>query len=70
MTPDEEAAYVREVAEQKTAALRMSLDAGLQLEGTPFVGEFGWGGAEPRAAPDRASGSERRPGSLRPGSDI
>ena len=27
MTPDEEAAYVREVAEQKTAALRMSLDA-------------------------------------------
>jgi hypothetical protein len=27
MTPDEEAAYVREVAEAKTAALRMSLDA-------------------------------------------
>jgi hypothetical protein len=27
MTAEEEAAYVREVAEQKTAALRMSLDA-------------------------------------------
>ena len=27
MTADEEAAYVREVADQKTAALRMSLDA-------------------------------------------
>ena len=27
MTPDEESAYVREVADAKTAALRMSLDA-------------------------------------------
>ena len=38
MTDVEEAAYVREVAEQKTAALRMSLDAverqGIQLPGT------------------------------------
>lgn len=40
MTPDEEAAYVREVAEQKTAALRMSLDAA-ERQGMPFVGERG-----------------------------
>ena len=38
MTPDEEAAYVREVATQKTAALRMSLDA-VERQGMPFVGE-------------------------------
>ena len=38
MTPDEEAAYVREVAEQKTAALRMSLDA-VERQHMPFVGE-------------------------------
>ena len=38
MTPDEEAAYVREVAEAKTAALRMSLDA-VERQGMPFVGE-------------------------------
>jgi hypothetical protein len=38
MTPDEEAAYVREVAAQKTAALRMSLDA-VDRQGMPFVGE-------------------------------
>jgi hypothetical protein len=40
MTPDEEAAYVREVAGQKTAALRMSLDA-VQRQGMPFLGEEG-----------------------------
>jgi hypothetical protein len=40
MTLDEEAAYVREVAEQKTAALRMSLDA-VERQGMPFVGESG-----------------------------
>jgi hypothetical protein len=40
MTPDEEASYVREVAEQKTAALRMSLDA-VERQGMPFVGETG-----------------------------
>ena len=45
MDPDEEAAYVREVAEQKTAALRMSLDA-VERQGMPFVGEDG-GGAGP-----------------------
>jgi hypothetical protein len=40
MTADEEAAYVREVAEQKTAALRMSLDA-VERQGMPFRGETG-----------------------------
>ena len=40
MTADEEAAYVREVADQKTAALRMSLDA-VERQAMPFVGESG-----------------------------
>lgn len=40
MTGDEEAAYVREVAEAKTAALRMSLDA-VERQGMPFRGEEG-----------------------------
>ncbi len=40
MTSDEEAAYVREVAGQKTAALRMSLDA-VERQGMPFHGETG-----------------------------
>jgi hypothetical protein len=44
MTPDEEAAYVREVADQKTAALRMSLDA-VERQGMPFRGETGGVGA-------------------------
>ena len=38
MTPDEEAAYVREVAEQKNAVLRMSLKAADE-DRMPFVGE-------------------------------
>ena len=38
MTLDEESAYVREVAEAKTAALRMSLDA-VERQGMPFAGE-------------------------------
>jgi hypothetical protein len=38
MTSGEEAAYVREVAGQKTAALRMSLDA-VERQGMPFRGE-------------------------------
>jgi hypothetical protein len=38
MAPDEEAVYVREVAGQKTAALRMSLDA-VERRNMPFVGE-------------------------------
>jgi hypothetical protein len=68
MDADEEAAYVREVATQKTAALRMSLDAA-DRQHMPFVGETGGGlghGAEvppaatsgeaiPDRAPDRAS---------------
>src|SRR3954464_10215259 len=49
MTPDEEAAYVREVAEQKTAALRMSLDA-VERQGMPFVGESGGVGPGERPA--------------------
>lgn len=44
MTPDEEAAYVREVAGQKTAALRMSLDA-VERQRMPFKGETGGVGA-------------------------
>ncbi len=40
MTPDEEADYVRDVAGQKTAALRMSLDA-VERQGMPFRGETG-----------------------------
>jgi hypothetical protein len=38
MTPEEEAAYVREVATAKTAVLRMSRDAVARLA-MPFVGE-------------------------------
>ena len=38
MTSGEEASYVREVADAKTAALRMSLDA-VERQGMPFVGE-------------------------------
>jgi hypothetical protein len=40
MTPSEEADYVREVAEQKTAALRASFDA-VERQGMPFRGEEG-----------------------------
>ncbi|MEA2621377.1 MAG: hypothetical protein QOH61_287 [Chloroflexota bacterium] len=38
MTPAETATYVRDVAEQKTAALRMSLKA-VEEQGMPFLGE-------------------------------
>jgi len=38
LSRDEEAAYVREVAEAKTSALRMSLDA-VERQGMPFLGE-------------------------------
>jgi len=44
MREDEEAAYVREVASQKTAALRMSLDA-VERQRMPFRGETGGVGA-------------------------
>ena len=40
MAPEEESAYVREVVTQKTAALRMSLDA-VERQRMPFVGESG-----------------------------
>ena len=61
MTVDEEAAYVREVAEQKTAALRMSLDA-VERQGMPFVGETGGVGFSP-GEPDRSPvAPERTPG--------
>ena len=50
MTPDEEAAYVREVADAKTSALRMSLDA-VERQGMPFVGE------EKGIAPGQGMGS-------------
>jgi len=64
MTADEEAVYVREVATQKTAALRMSLDA-VERQRMPFVGETGGGLGEgggdsrasdraPAVSPDRA----------------
>ena len=51
MTVEEEAAYVREVAEQKTAALRMSLDA-VERQGMPFLGETGGVGHGPPARPE------------------
>ena len=44
MTADEAAAYVREVAGAKTAALRMSLDA-VERQAMPFRGETGGIGA-------------------------
>jgi hypothetical protein len=59
MTPDEEAGYVREVAEQKTAALRMSLDA-VERKGMPFVGESGGVGPGGDDQRDRPS-SDRAP---------
>jgi len=66
MTTDEEAAYVREVADQKTAALRMSLDA-VERQGMPFVGETGGPGfgtgpaATTTATDDRSPAPARTP---------
>jgi hypothetical protein len=57
MTTDEEAAYVREVADQKTAALRMSLDA-VERQGMPFVGETGGPGLGGSAAVTDAAHAE------------
>ena len=51
MSADEEAEYVREVADQKTAVLRMSLDA-VERQEMPFVGETGDRG--PDRSPDRS----------------
>ena len=61
LTPDEEAAEVRDVAGQKTSALRMSLDA-VERQGMPFRGEtggIGIGGAsaEPRVDPGAPEGA-------------
>jgi hypothetical protein len=55
MTSTEEAAYVREVATQKSAALRMSLDA-VERQEMPFVGETGGVGTAPPVdrPPDRS----------------
>ena len=60
MTVAEEAAYVREVAGQKTAALRMSLDA-VERQEMPFVGESGGvgGGEGTGRLPDEAGLGER-----------
>jgi hypothetical protein len=65
MTADEEAAYVREVADQKTAALRMSLDA-VERQGMPFVGEtggpgFGTDAAATTTADEGATAAPARP---------
>jgi hypothetical protein len=54
MTAEEEAAYVREVATQKTAALRMSLDA-VERQQMPFVGETGSGLGQGEAPPAERS---------------
>ena len=56
MTPDEEAAYVREVAAQKTAALQVSLDA-VERQHMPFVGETGG-----RGSGDPGTGGPEREG--------
>jgi hypothetical protein len=61
MSPDEEAAYVREVATQKTAALRMSLDA-VERQHMPFVGETGGLGGGDDAAARPTSGPVPDPG--------
>jgi hypothetical protein len=66
MTPDEEAAYVREVAEQKTAALRMSLEA-VERGGMPFVGETGGVGPGQSGPPGARTGpAEARPADRAP----
>jgi hypothetical protein len=60
MTAAEEAAYVREVAEQKTAALRMSLDA-VERQAMPFVGESGGVGPAGSGARPTAVGTDAAP---------
>ena len=70
MTHDEEAVYVREVATQKTAALRMSLDA-VERQGMPFVGETGGvgpGGVGPGGVgPGEVALGDAGPGEAGPG---
>jgi hypothetical protein len=60
MTSDEEAAYVREVAGQKTAALQMSLDA-VERQRMPFVGETGGRGAGDQGAGEDAGRASTPP---------
>jgi hypothetical protein len=60
MTEAEEAAYVTEVATQKTAALRMSLDA-VERQRMPFVGETGGGLGRGPAAPAETPVADRPP---------
>lgn len=55
MIEDEEAAYVRQVATQKTAALRMSLDA-VERQHMPFLGETGGPGFREAPSLGEASG--------------
>jgi len=67
MTAEEEAAYVREVAAQKTAALRTSLDA-VERQGMPFRGEelgvaSGQGMGVVPTAPGRTTRPTTRPAS-------
>ena len=57
MTAAEEVAYVHDVAVQKTAALRISLDA-VERQGMPFLGEEG--GIAPGPTESRP-GQARRP---------
>jgi len=57
MTAEEEATYVRTVAEQKTAALRMSLQA-VEVQGMPFRGEA----PAPGDGPPVAGGETPAPG--------
>jgi hypothetical protein len=61
MTRDEEAAYVREVSDQKTAALRMSLDA-VERQVMPFRGETGGVGSG-QGMGEVPDGSDRSDGS-------
>ncbi len=69
MTPDEESAYVREVASQKTAALRMSLDA-VERQRMPFVGESGGMGMGGEASPTPSSGETAADARPSPGSAV
>ncbi len=59
MSAAEEADYVREVATQKTAALRMSLDA-VGRQQMPFVGETGGLGLG-ETPPAASTGTDRAP---------
>lgn len=73
MTPDEEAAYVREVVAAKNAVLQGSLDSAAR--GLPFVGETGGvgpgglPGTNEGAAVEPSGGSEAPPARPRPNLD-